>query len=33
MLIDNPLDSKIAPRQADVIPLPREDTTPPVMNT
>src|SRR5690606_17405825 len=27
----SPRASRIAPRQADVIPLPRDDTTPPVM--
>ena len=33
MLIVNPRASSIAPRQADVIPLPKDETTPPVMKT
>ncbi len=33
MLIVRPRASSIAPRQAEVMPLPSEDTTPPVMNT
>jgi hypothetical protein len=33
MLIVNPRDSKIAPRHAEVMPLPNEETTPPVINT
>ena len=33
MLIDSPRASRIAPRHADVIPLPSEDTTPPVIKT
>ena len=31
MLTERPRASSIAPRQAEVMPLPREDTTPPVM--
>ena len=33
MLIVNPRASSMAPRQADVIPFPNEETTPPVINT
>ena len=33
MLIVNPRASNMAPRQADVIPFPRDETTPPVINT
>ena len=33
MLIVSPRASSIAPRHADVMPLPNDDTTPPVMNT
>jgi hypothetical protein len=33
MLIERPRDSRIAPRHADVMPLPSEETTPPVINT
>ena len=33
MLIVRPRASKMAPRQAEVIPFPREETTPPVINT
>lgn len=30
MVTDNPLDLRIAPIEAAVMPLPREETTPPV---
>jgi hypothetical protein len=33
MLIERPRDSRIAPRHAEVIPFPREETTPPVIKT
>jgi hypothetical protein len=33
MLIVSPRASRIAPRQAEVMPLPSEETTPPVMKT
>jgi len=33
MLIVNPRASSMAPRQADVIPFPKEETTPPVIKT
>jgi hypothetical protein len=33
MLIERPRASKMAPRQAEVIPFPSEETTPPVMKT
>src|SRR5471030_2912932 len=33
MVTLRPRDSKIAAREAEAIPLPREDTTPPVTNT
>lgn len=33
MLIVNPRASSIAPRQAEVIPFPKEETTPPVIKT
>src|SRR5579859_3703166 len=33
MLILSPRASRIAPNEADAIPLPSEDTTPPVTNT
>jgi hypothetical protein len=33
MLIESPRASRIAPRHAEVIPLPSEETTPPVMKT
>ncbi|GAA5233745.1 hypothetical protein GCM10025795_20090 [Verticiella sediminum] len=33
MVTFKPRDSRIAPRDAAAMPLPREDTTPPVTNT
>jgi len=33
MLIVNPRASSMAPRQAEVIPFPKEETTPPVIKT
>jgi len=33
MLIVSPRASSMAPRQAEVIPFPREETTPPVIKT
>jgi hypothetical protein len=33
MLIVSPRASRMAPRHADVIPFPKDETTPPVINT